>query len=305
MSNSPSKRRFLLAAVAFSALSLFGCGGTTTTATTSLSVTPVLGAVYGATVSVYNASGVLLGTGTTDASTGEVSVTLVGYTAGTPVIIKVTLAAGSSYFDEKSGTVIPVTAASPVSLLSVMPAVSSGQAVGVTPLTNMAAKLVGLTASAVGTAPLATAITATNIYTAVAKTILALGLPSNTSLTAAPVAATYANPIPATDSMGKILALMAKNSTYANAAAQADALVAAVNTDGTIPAGGAIAATNTNLRSPSLAAAAGLTITVSVTITAPTDAQLAAAVTAVKTVIDAAVVVTTTPTGTGTGSTGG
>lgn len=298
-------RRFVLATAAFAALSLAGCGGTTTTPATTLSVTPVLGATYGAAVQVFNNVGVLLGSGTTDATTGKANVTLVGYTSGTPVILKVALGAGSSYYDEKSGAVIAVTAFNPVSLLSVMPAVSSGQAVGVTPLTNMAAKLVGLTASAVGTAPLTTAITATNIYTAVAKTILALGLPSTTSLTAAPVAATLAAPVPATDSMGKILALMAKNSTSANAAAQADALVAAVNTDGTIPAGGAIAAVNTNLRSSSLAAAAGLTIAVAETITAPTETQLSNAVTATKTVIDAAVIAPpAAATGTGTGSTG-
>ena len=296
MSNSPSKRRFLLAAVAFSALSLFGCGGTTTTATTSLSVTPVLGAVYGATVSVYNASGVLLGTGTTDTTTGKVSVTLVGYTAGTPVIIKVTLAPGASYFNEHTGTNVTVAAGSSVSLVSVMPAVTTGQAVGVTPLTNMAAKLAGVTADLVGTTPLTTTLTASSIYIAVAKTNLALGLPASTNLTAAPTAATLAAPHP-TETMGELLAAMA---TATDPVTQAASLLAAVSTNGTGTNAAAIAVVNTILTTTS-----GLNVTIAAPNTAPDTATLNAAVTAVKTVIDAAVVVTTTPTGTGTGSTGG
>jgi len=293
MSKSPSKRRFLLAAVAFSALTLFGCGGTTTTATTSLSVTPVLGAVYGATVSVYNASGVLLGTGTTDASTGKVSVTLAGYAAGTPVIVKVTLAPGASYFNEHTGANVTVAAGGSVSLVSVMPAVTTGQAVGVTPLTNMAAKLAGVTADLVGTTPLTTTLTASSIYVAVAKTNLALGLPASTNLTSAPTAATLAAPHP-TETMGELLAAMA---TATDPVTQAANLLAAVSTTGAVTNAVAIGAVNTILTT-----ASGLNVTIAAPITAPDTATLNAAVTAVKTVIDAAVVTRPTGTGTGTGS---
>jgi hypothetical protein len=295
MKHSLPKRRFLLAAVAFSALSLFGCGGTTTTATTSLSVTPVLGAVYGATVSVYNASGVLLGTGTTDTSTGKVSVTLVGYTAGTPVIIKVALAPGATYYSEFTQQVETILPGNSVSLVSVMPAVTTGQAVGVTPLTNMAAKLAGVTADLVGTTPLTTTLTASSIYIAVAKTNLALGLPASTNLTAAPTAATLAAPHP-TETMGELLAAMAATT---DPVTQAASLLAAVSTNGTVTNAAAIAVVNTILTTTSW-----LNVTIAAPNTAPDTATLNAAVAAVKTVIDDAVVVAPTPTGTGTGTIG-
>ena len=290
MKHSLPKRRFLIAAIALSALSLFGCGGTTTATTTKLSVTPVLGAVYGGTVSVYNASGVLLGTGTTDASTGKVTVTLVGYTAGTPVIVKVTLAPGASYFDESTGTNVTVASGQSVSLVSVMPAITSGQAVGVTPLTNMAAKLAGVTSDMLGSTPLTTTLTSATIYVAVAKTNLALGLPASTNLTSAPTAATLAAPHP-TETMGELLAAM---SATTDPVAQAAALLAAVSTSGTVTNAAAIATVNTIL-----ATASGLNVTIAAPNTAPDTTTLNAAVAAVTTVINTAV----TP-ATGTGSTG-
>lgn len=294
MKNSLPKRRFLIAALAFSALSLFGCGGTTSASTTKLSVTPVLGAVYGATVSVYNASGVLLGTGTTDATTGKVSVTLVGYAAGTPVIVKVTLAPGASYFNEHTGTNVTVASGSSVSLVSVMPAITSGQAVGVTPLTNMAAKLAGVTAEALGSAPLTTALTSAGINVALAKTNLALGLPAATNLTVAPTAATLAAPNP-TETMGELLAAMA---AATDPVAQAAALIAAVGTNGTVLDATAITAVNTILAN----ASSTLNLTIGTPNPTPDTATLNAAVTAVTAVMNTAV---TPATGTGSGGLGG
>ena len=238
-----TKRSFSLGLTAVAVAVVTGCGGgssdsvatptPTPTAATLLSVTPVLGAVYGGTVNVYSSTGTLLGTATTTNTDGKASVSLSNYTAGSPVIIKVSLGAGASYFNEKTGINVNVTAANPISLLSVLPTVGTGQSVGVTPITNMAAKLAGLTPNAVGSGTLATTVTADAIYTAVAKTNLALGLPASTNILAAPVAATVTAPIP-TEPLGQILAVMAKNTIAADPAAQAAAMAAAVKTDGTI-----------------------------------------------------------------------
>jgi hypothetical protein len=281
-----TKRAFTLALSAAAIAALTACGGgsdTTSAATTTLSVTPVLGAVYGGTVNMYSSTGTLLGTGTTSTTDGKASVTLSGYTPGTPVVIKVTLTAGSYYFNEKTGT--NVTVSTPVSLLSALPAVGSGQAVGVTPITNMAAKLAGLSASTVGTGPIS--VTSDAIYTAVAKANLVLGLPASTNILAAPTAATLAAPKP-TETMGNILAVMAKNTTSSDPIAQANALADAVKTDGTVDTTktAAITEVNTTLKNPTLAT--GVTITIAASNPAPTAAELTTATTAAKTVVDAA-----------------
>jgi len=236
MTNTMSKRQFILGAAALSSLALFGCGGTVTASTTSVSVTPGLGAVYGATVAVYNARGVLLGTGTTgavgSANAGKVNVTLTGYTAGTPVIIKVTLGVGAKYWNEKINDYVEITTVDDsVSLLSVMPAVTNGQSAGVTPLTNVAAALAGVSATDLGNGTLAVAVTDVVIFEAMSRTILALGLPGTTNLTAAPVLASADNLVP-TDLYGAVLAAMAIGSST-DPVAQALALLDGV-VDGTI-----------------------------------------------------------------------
>jgi len=282
-----TKRTFSLGLTAAAIAALVACGGGSDPVITTLSVTPVLGAVYGGTVNVYSNTGTLLGTATTGAADGKASVSLSNYTAGSPVVVKVSLAAGASYFNEKTGANVTITAANPISLLSVVPAVASGQAVGVTPITNMAAKLAGLTADAVGTGTLATTVTADAIYSAVAKTNLALGLPAATNILAAPVAATLAAPKP-TETLGNILAVMAKNTASADPVAQATALAAAVKTDGTVDATKAAAITEVNTTLTDKTKATGVTIAIAAPVTAPTAAQLTTATAATKTVVDAA-----------------
>lgn len=266
---------------------LTACGGSSDPVITKLSVTPVLGAVYGGTVNVYNNSGALLGTATTSTNDGKANVELSNYTDGSPVIVKVTLNAGSSYFNEKTGTNTVVTAANSVSLLSVLPAVGAGQSVGVTPITNVAAKLAGLSADTVGSTVITTPITADAIYTAVAKTNLVLGLPVATNILAAPVAATATAPTP-TETLGKVLATMAKNTSSSDPVAQANALASAVKTDGTVDSTktAAIIEVNATLKDP--VKTTGLSLVISNANTAPTTAQVTAAATSVKTVVDAA-----------------
>ena len=113
-----TKRSFSLALTAAAIAALTACGGSSSdsVATTTLSVTPVLGAVYGGTVTVYSSTGVLLGTATTSATDGKASVSLANYTAGSPVVVKVSLAAGASYFNEKTGANVTITAANPISI---------------------------------------------------------------------------------------------------------------------------------------------------------------------------------------------
>ena len=287
MTISISKRKLTLSLCFISAAILGACGGGSDPVITKLNVTPALGAVYGGTVNIYSSNGTLLGTATTSTSDGKATVDMANYTLGSPIIVKVTLSAGASYFNEKTGTNTTVTAANPVSLLSVLPAVAAGQAVGVTPITNMAAKLAGVTADTVGSTPLTSPVSADAIYTAVAKTNLILGLPAATNILAAPVPATAAAPTP-TETLGKVLASIAKNTTATDPVAQATALAAAVKTDGTVDSTktAAINEANTTLKDP--AKTTGLTITIATPNTAPTAAQVTAAATAVKTVVDAA-----------------
>jgi len=286
MYNVLTKRSFSLALTAFAFAALSGCGGSSSdsapapapaapapTASRILSVTPALGAVYGGTVNVYSNAGLLLGTAKTSETDGKASVSLSNYTLGTPVIVKVSLAAGSSYFNEKKGINVNVTAADAISLLSVLPDVSVGQSVGVTPITNMAAKMAGLTANAVGSGALATPVTADAIYSAVAKTNLALGFPASLNILAAPVAPTVTAPNP-TEPLGQILAVMAKNTIAADPAAQATALAAAVNSNGTVDLANKFSITEVNntLTNPTLAQ--GLSITVVAPVFEPTAAQI-------------------------------
>ena len=286
-----TKRSFSLALTAFAFAALSGCGGSssdsvatptpTPTATRTLSVTPVLGAVYGGTVNVYSNTGVLLGTATTSQTDGKASVSLSNYTPGTPVIVKVSLGTGASYFNEKKGINVTVTASDSISLLSVLPDVSVGQSVGVTPITNMAAKMAGLTVNAVGSGALVTTVTADAIYSAVAKTNLALGFPPSLNILAAPVAPTVTAPNP-TEPLGQILAVMAKNTIAADPAAQAIAMAAAVNTNGTVDLANksAITEVNNTLTNPTIAA--NLIIRVTAPVLEPTTAQVTTSTTSSK-----------------------
>jgi hypothetical protein len=315
MFNSSLSRRLALTVISAAAITLAGCGGTvsSTSGTTALTVTPALGAAYGATVYVYSATGTLLGSGTTG-SDGKANVSLTGYTAGQPVIIRTVLGVGSFYFNEKTGAnTTPVTASEiPVTLMAVVPAVATGQAVGVTPLTNMAAAFVGVTAAT--TTPTKT-VTSAAVYEAVAKTNLALGLPAATNITEAPIAATASNwdkvagvitgSSTATGAVtGKILAEMAKAST-STPAAQAVALAAAVNTTTGAIVTGTTPTVLTSVNTALATAATTLSITVVAPVTAPSTSQVSEATTTATAVVGNAVPgAVQKPTGTGTGSVG-
>lgn len=225
MFSSRVTRRIALASSVLAAAVLVACSSSDSASTTNLTVTPALGAVYGGEVNVYNAAGGLLGTGTTSTTTGSASVVLNGYSAGTPIIVKLSMINGSKYYDEKSKTVKTVTVASgatATSLLSFAPSITSGAAVGVTPASHMAAKLAGLsTTTLTGGATLSAA----TILKAVGAANLILGLPSGTNLLKAPVPAT--SDTPPTDTYGALLFAVAKVATV-DALSQATALYDAV-----------------------------------------------------------------------------
>ena len=81
---------------------------------------------------------------------------------------------------------------------------------------------------------------------------------------------------------------MAKNTASADPIAQANALVEAVKTDGTVDSTKTAAITEVNATLTDTTKATGLTITVAASVTAPTAAQITTATAATKTVVDAA-----------------
>jgi len=279
------------------AAALSACGGSDDVTSATLEVTPALGAAYGASVTVFNGTtGTTLGSGVTGATSGTASIPLIGSTAGS-IVVKVTLTPGSSYFDEKLNTTVTITSANTVSLLTALPALptSTVKSVGVTPLTNMAAKLAGLdpsTSNVIVTPAMAT--------DGAARTVLALGLPTSFNITAAPQAAKSLTTLP-TDVYGLLLAEMAKKATT-NALDQAKDLVNAASTGSVTSTTGLTNATKALTDAAAVvntAKGAGSIATVAPKIS-PTQNDVSAAVTAQNTVIAA-----NTPPTSATGATGG
>lgn len=287
---------FALAATV--AATLAACGGSSDSVpTATLNVTPSLGVVLNADVTVLNSTGGILGTGTTG-STGKAAIQLFGSVSG-PLVVKLTSNANTTYFNEKgdgiTGRMDPIPAGS--SLFSIVPTLPASNAVGVTSLTNMAAKLAGVDATTLST--LSTlALDGTKVTTAVAKTLLIVGLPTNFNILAAPVPATEAIPVPS-DTYGKLLAVMAKNSTAANPIVQATALVDAVNLNGTVASVSAFTDPTNGINSQLIALSSQTGVTTVPAITSPTPLQITNAVAAVSSSITSG----TAPTG-GTGGTG-
>lgn len=284
MSYQVTKRQFTMSICAIGASILIAaCGGGSNPVITKLSVTPALGAVYGGVVEVFSSTGTLLGTGVTTRPDGNVVVNMSNYTSGSPVVIKVSLPPGAIYFDEKAEGEVTIDNDNTISLLSVLPAVGADQSVGVTPITNMAAKLTGLDVETVGVTNFAFTVTAQAVYESVAKTNLILGLPATTNILVAPVPASAAEPNP-TDSMGLILAIMVRASTT-DAISQANALADAVKTDGTVDTTKTEVITQVNNSLVDATATQGLNIAIAPANTTPTPEQITSAVKEVETVL--------------------
>ena len=240
MFNSKTSRRFLLLAAVLTSLTLVACGGNTHKNQAN-TVTPALGATYNADVYVYAADGItLLGQGKTDGTTGKSNVTLSGYTSGTPVIVKVVVGPGASYYNESSKENVTLAANdNPFTMLSVFPSATANQDFSANPLTNMAAKFAGISADNLGAKALSTPLVADKVYEGVAKTNLVLGLPTSTNILAPVTPATKNDPDP-TGTISNLLVVMATTqigqitTQSSNPIQRALDLANAIKADGTI-----------------------------------------------------------------------
>ena len=240
MFNSKTSRRFLLLAAVLTSLTLVACGGNTHK-TQANTVTPALGATYNADVYVYAADGItLLGQGKTDGTTGKSNVTLSGYTSGTPVIVKVVVGPGASYYNESSKENVTLDANDkPFTMLSVFPSATANQDFSANPLTNMAAKFAGISADNLGAKALSKPLVADKVYEGVAKTNLVLGLPTSTNILAPVTPATKKDPDP-TGTISNLLVVMATTqigqitTQSSNPIQRALDLANAIKADGTI-----------------------------------------------------------------------
>ena len=114
-------------------LSACGGGGSGQAAPDTISVTPSLGLVQGATVNIYQADGTTLLGSSTLGSDGSVLIELNSGYSG-PFILELLGSASSSYFDEAAGSELPTGTGS--LLHALVPAGSSSSAI--TPLTEIA-----------------------------------------------------------------------------------------------------------------------------------------------------------------------
>jgi len=296
-----TRRTALVSALA--AVGFLSACGSSDDPSTSISITPALGAIYGATVEAYDTNGRLLGSSTTAAkgtsTQGKATLVLSNYASGgNPIVIRVKMA-GATYYNEATNADVAVPSTSTDVLLSVASSATSGATLGVTPLTHLAAQLAGVSPSNVGSA-ITASLTSTNIATAVAKTNKILGLPVDTNLLAAPTPATSATSTP--DLMGKILAnlAVAANTAGSNPLAQALALAASVNSSGAVTSATVITAINTRLAA--VASGIGLSA-VSAPVTTGTVTVTASEISAAQTAVSSGKAPATgTGTGTGTGT---
>jgi len=242
------RRIFGLTLVSVATAVLVACGGGGSSApvasTSSLSVVPAKGAIYGATVTAYGPNGsTSLATGTTAASTatnpGKASLDIPAANATGLVIVKVAGNSNATYFNESTG--LPVAMSDSTVFATVLSSVTSGASAGVTPFTTMALKLAGVNVSSLGSSSYtAPTLTAADINKAGARVLLALGLPTDFNLFAAPTAATTTTD--PTDLYGALLAQMSKNAgadplTYFNNLIRDTPIVPAGTTDMTTVTG--------------------------------------------------------------------
>jgi hypothetical protein len=156
---------------------LAACGGgggstaaTAAAGTNTVNVTPGKGLMYGATVTITDTAGLVLGTGTTTGA-GFAGIAIPSTATGPFVVSVSCLTAACTYFDEKTGLSVTGSAAMPA-LQAVVPGVVAN--IGVTAATNAAAQYALNTGAA---------LTATSIVAANTTVATQLGLPGIDILT--------------------------------------------------------------------------------------------------------------------------
>ena len=275
------------AALAASSLALLAaCGGGSADAT--MTVTPALGAVYNADVNVYNATGQLVGTGTTGTA-GTVDLSMYGSITA-PLAVVVTANANTTYFNEKTGA--NEALATGTNMMTVAP--SARASVGVSALTTMAAKMAGVTPGNVRASM--TSVTKDKIDTGVSKTLAVLGLSGVTAaydLFQATTPAKDANWASSLSGFSLLVANISKAAT-GTPAEQLKAFDDAVDSDGKIVAAAAttFTALNTQLKTVSIP-----NVTIQ-TVTEVSEAAISTLAEAIKTAVS-----TVTAGGTATGAT--
>ena len=198
-----------LGVVAFASLS--GCGSSSSsTASNIIDITPSKGAFSsGAVVEVFDASsGTKVGSGTVGSS-GKASVDT-GSTKGA-IILKVV---SGSYYDEGSDSTL--TLAAP--LISMVPSATAGSNFGVTPLTNMAAEMAGVSVSSSGVTVPTGGVSATTITSTNGALLALLGLDATAfDITAAPTLVTSRSTTISSGAAGLYALVLAKISYDAQA----------------------------------------------------------------------------------------
>ncbi len=146
---------------------LAGCGGDDASYAT-VEVTPVAGKFSSGTVDVFNSTGTKIGSASVNSTTGKATVTL---NVGSAPSIMVFRVAGGSYYDEGTGN----SSASNDYMLGVVANGASNGSYAVTPLTDMAAAIAGLSGSA-STLTVPTTFNSTTINAAISAVPLLLGV---------------------------------------------------------------------------------------------------------------------------------
>lgn len=185
MAHFITSRRLMLASTLAALGLVAACSSSSdSSSTTSIDVVPSKGRFSdGANVKAYNPlTGAELGSGTT--SSGSARLNLGAYSG--PFVLKVVGGTGVTFYNEANGASVAFSASD--SMLSVIPAVTANASYGVTPLTNMAAKIAGVASDLTISGASASAI-ADSVKTAIATTQLAIGVSSSDfNITSAPVA---------------------------------------------------------------------------------------------------------------------
>ena len=263
------------------ALVLAGCGssGSDSIVPTPLSVSssaqPQLGSFSaGATVTYLMPDGSTIASALTGAN-GQATVDLGSYTG--PFTVRVTGGPGVTYFDESDGTNKPFGAGA--TMLAIVRGSAGGlNSVGVTPLTNAAARLAGLTAAN----PSLGSRTAADIDTANGQIAAMFGLPVGfditrppTPVTAGATSLTGSGDAPTYAAVLAALAIQARASG-SNALAQAEAMGAAFAAAGAGGTSTALATILADVRTlMSGGAVGGITLASRLTLAAELTSKLA------------------------------
>lgn len=182
-----------------------------------LTVIPLKGAIYGATVTAYEANGTtVLASSSTAAKTstaaGKATLLIPVAKASSPIIVQVQGSSTATYFDEKSAVDSAFSATT--KLVSVLGSLQNTSSIGVTPFTTMAAKLSGIDISSLGrTGAAPSGLKSDTAIEGAARLLLALGLPSNFNIFSPPTVVKSIPDIALSDGNTALVGFLGANTT--------------------------------------------------------------------------------------------